>query len=76
MNCKHSEPLKDAEGKYIEGKYNEYVSEDTLNSMIPLWKKNKKDVSKEELNEFYKTKFNDYNDPLLSLHINVEGMIS
>ena len=76
MNCKHSEPLKDSEGKYIEGKYNEYISEDTLNSMIPLWKKNKKDVTKEELNEFYKSKFNDYNDPLLSLHINVEGMIS
>ena len=44
--------------------------------MIPLWKKNKKEVTKEELNDFYKSKFNDYNDPLLSLHINVEGMIS
>ena len=76
MNCKHSEPLKDNEGKIIEGKYNEYYSEDTLNSMIPLWKKNKSEVSKEDLNEFYKTKFNDYTDPILSTYINVEGMIS
>ena len=76
MNCKHSEPLKDSEGKIIEGKYNEYFSEDTLNSMIPLWKKNKSEVSKENLNEFYKSKFNDYQDPLLANYINVEGMIS
>ena len=76
MNCKHSEPLKDSEGKIIEGKYNEYYSEDTLNSMIPLWKKNKNEVSKEDLNEFYKSKFNDYSDPLLATYINVEGMIS
>ena len=76
MNCKHSEPLKDSEGKIIEGKYNEYYSEDTLNSMIPLWKKNKSEVSKEDLNEFYKSKFNDYSDPLLATYINVEGMIS
>lgn len=76
MNCKHSEPLKDSDGKVIEGKYNEYISEDTLNSMIPLWKKNKNEVSKEDLNEFYKSKFNDYQDPLLANYINVEGMIS
>jgi len=76
MNCKHSEPMRDSEGKIIEGKYNEFISEDTLNSMIPLWKKNKKDVTKEELNEFYKKKFNDYTDPLLATYINVEGMIS
>lgn len=76
MNCKHSEPLKDSEGNVIEGKYNEYYSEDTLNSMIPLWKKNKSEVSKEDLNTFYKSKFNDHQDPLLATYINVEGMIS
>ncbi len=74
--CMHSEPLKDSEGKIIEGKYNEYTSLDTLNSMIPLWKKNKNEVTKEDLNEFYKNKFNDYNDPLVATFINVEGMIS
>ena len=48
----------------------------TLNSMIPLWKKAKSEVSEEMLNEFYKAKFNEYIDPLISLHVNTEGMIS
>ena len=48
----------------------------TLNSMIPLWKKAKSEVSEEMLNEFYKAKFNEYLDPMVSLHINTEGMIS
>lgn len=62
-----------------ETKENETVSEDvleTLNSMIPLWKKNKKDVTEEDLNNFYKQKFNDYQDPILSLHLFVEGNIT
>ena len=48
----------------------------TVNSMIPLWKKNKNDVTDEEKNEFYKTKFSDYQDPMLSFHFSVEGLIS
>ena len=48
----------------------------TLNSMIPLWKKAKSEVSEEMLNEFYKAKFNEYIDPLISLYVNTEGMIS
>ena len=76
MNCKHSEPLKDSDGNVIEGKYNEYFSEDTLNSMIPLWKKSKNEVKREDLNEFYKSKFNDHQDPIVATYINVEGMIS
>lgn len=48
----------------------------TLNSMIPLWKKNKSEVSEEDLNSFYKANFNDFDDPLLSINLNVEGMVS
>ena len=48
----------------------------TLNSMIPLWKKNKSEVTEEDLNSFYKANFNDFDDPLLSINLNVEGMIS
>ncbi len=48
----------------------------TLNSMIPLWKKPKKDVSEEELNNFYKEKFNDFSDPFTSINVKVEGNIS
>ena len=48
----------------------------TLNSMIPLWKKNKTEVKDEDLNAFYKANFNDFDDPLLSINLNVEGMVS
>lgn len=48
----------------------------TLNSMIPIWKKSKNEVSDEELNEFYKKKFFDYQDPLVSIYLNVEGQLT
>ncbi len=76
MEETHNEPDKDSEGKEIEGKTHEVKEVKTLNKMIPLWKKNKKDVTKEELNEFYKNKFYDFEDPLDSIFINVEGMLS
>ena len=66
----------DKDGKPIENKYHDEKEIKTLNSMIPLWKKNKKEVTEQELNEFYKNKFYDFEDPLLSLNINVEGMMS
>lgn len=62
---------KDSEPKY------ETVDEiRVLNSMIPIWKKAKKDIKKEEYNDFYKSKFNDFVDPLKTIHINVEGSVS
>ena len=69
-------PKKDADGKEIENEYDEKVVTKTLNSMIPLWKKNKKDVTEEDLNKFYKDNFSDYEDPLLSLNLNLEGVVS
>ncbi len=75
MNCKHSVQDKDENGKEIDGKYHDEYTLDTLNSMIPLWKKNKKDVTDNDLAEFYKTRFNDYEDPLLSMNIKAEGML-
>ena len=69
-------PKKDADGKEIENEYDEKVVTKTLNSMIPLWKKNKKDVTEEDLNKFYKDNFSDYEDPLLSLNLNLEGIVS
>ena len=69
-------PKKDADGKEIENEYDEKAVTKTLNSMIPLWKKNKKDVTEEDLNKFYKDNFSDYEDPLLSLNLNLEGVVS
>ena len=72
----HKEPAKDENGKEIEGKFEEKEEVKTLNSMIPLWKKNKKDVSEDDLNSFYKSNFMDFEDPLLSININVEGIVN
>ena len=72
----HKEPAKDENGKEIEGKFEEKEEVKTLNSMIPLWKKHKKDVSEDDLNSFYKSNFMDFEDPLLSININVEGIVN
>lgn len=67
---------KDKDGKDIEDKYEDKEVIKTLNSMIPLWKKNKSEVTESDLNEFYKTNFNDFEDPLLSINLNIEGTVS
>ena len=76
MKVEETVNQKDENGGDIENKYEDIIVDKTLNSMIPLWKKSKSEVSEEMLNEFYKAKFNEYQDPLISLHINTEGMIS
>lgn len=53
--------------------YEEHIEEETLNSMIPLWKKNKKSIKNEEYQQFYHDKFFDYEDSLKTIHFNVEG---
>ena len=56
--------------------YESYMELDTLNSMVPLWSRNKKDVTEEEYNSFYREKFFDYNKPLGTIHISAEGTVS
>ncbi len=55
--------------------YEDYVEEVTLNSMIPLWKKDKKNITEEEYNNFYTSKFMDMENPLHVIHNNVEGLV-
>lgn len=71
MEVTHSE-LVDEEKK----EYEEHKEEETLNSMIPLWKKKKEDVSDEDYNNFYMDKFSDYDNPLKVIASSVEGMCS
>lgn len=68
MEMTHQVPDKDKEGEYITE-----VSVETLNSMIPLWRKSKSEIKPEEYNEFYKEKFMDYSDPQLVIHSKTEG---
>ena len=75
MNVSKSEAILDEEGKPT-GEYSEVVELETLNSMVPIWKKNKSEVSEEELNEFYKTKFSDYEDPIINVFTSVEGNLT
>ena len=60
-----------------ETKKDEEVTETvTLNSMIPLWKKNKSDITLEEYNNFYEERFYDYEAPLKYIHTSVEGLVT
>ena len=62
-----------------EGTKDEYVEHseiETLNSLVPIWKKNKKDVKDEEYNNFYMEKFSDYANPDEIIHINAEGLVT
>lgn len=68
MEMSHQVPDNDKEGEYITE-----VSVETLNSMIPLWRKSKSEIKPEEYNEFYKEKFMDYSDPQLVIHSKTEG---
>lgn len=68
MEQTHSVSDPEKEGEYISE-----VSVETLNSMVPLWRKNKSEITAEEYNEFYKMKFMDYQDPLSVVHFKSEG---
>ena len=59
-----------------EQEYETYQELETLNSMVPLWKKNKNELKDEDYNNFYKEKFYDYSDPAKVIHTDVEGIVS
>ena len=70
MEISKSKPKEDGEG------YESYMEEDTLNSMVPIWQRSKKDVTEEEYDSFYREKFFDYNKPLRVIHSSAEGTVS
>ncbi len=57
----------------IPAEYETHIETETLNSMIPIWRKNKSELTDEEYNSFYKEKFYDYTDPLKHIHVKTEG---
>lgn len=56
--------------------YEDYQELETLNSMVPLWKRNKNEITDDEYQNFYKDKFNDFNDAQKVIHTRVEGNVS
>ena len=56
--------------------YESYMEEETLNSMVPIWQRNKKDVTEEEYHTFYREKFFDYNKPAKVISFSAEGNVS
>jgi len=71
MECTHHE-LKDEE----KHEYEDIKEVETLNSMIPIWKKKKSEVEEADYDNFYMDKFNDYDKPLSVISSSVEGMCS
>jgi len=84
----YSKFLEDSEINKLVKKYSDYIrypiksydedekEEKTLNTMIPLWKKAKKDISEGEYNSFYKNQFNEFDEPLKVIHSSVEGLLT
>ena len=56
--------------------YETVVEDKTLNSQVPLWRKNKNEITKEQYAQFYRDAFHDFEEPASTLHINTEGMLS
>ena len=68
--------IKDLIKKYSDYiKYSIYMGEEVINSTKPVWKKDKKDITDEEYNEFYKETFYDWEDPSMHFHLKVQGSI-
>lgn len=61
--------------KEVDGKQESYKAEETLNSMVPLWKKNKNEIKKEEYEAFYRDTFYDYEAPARVIHTSAEGKV-
>lgn len=69
---KIKEETKDSE----KPEYETVIEEQTLNSMVPLWKRQKSSITEEEYNQFYKDHFYDYQDPQRVIHFSLEGNVS
>ncbi len=75
MMCEH-EVEEETDKKDEKPKYKKVKEEETLNSMVPIWKKSEKEVSEEDYDNFYMERFNDYDKPLKMIRTSVEGKIS
>ncbi len=70
MDVTKSRPKEDAEGEFEE-----YTEEDIVNSMVPLWRKNKSEITEADYEQFYHEKHYGFDKPLKHIHISVDGTI-
>ena len=63
-------------GDDYKPEWEEYTENTTLNSMVPIWKKSRKELKDEDYNNFYTQKFFDYQPPLCHIHTSVEGAVT
>ena len=77
MNVTATRPVeKEDENGEKKTEYEEYTEDETLNSMVPIWQKNKDEVTDEEYDQFYQNKFGDYEKPALRINASVEGAVT
>ena len=73
MDFTREQPVKDKEGKAIEGKYETVIERKQLNSQTPIWERDKHQISKDEYFQFYKHHFHDWNEFAEVIHLKAEG---
>lgn len=77
METTHTRKIeKEGEDENAEPEFETYTEPETLNSMVPLWHKNQKDVTEEEYAAFYAEKFGLYDKPLKTIRVSTEGVVS
>ncbi|MCC8076669.1 MAG: molecular chaperone HtpG [Clostridiales bacterium] len=76
MTKSRQKPKPEDAGDDYTPEWEDYQELDTLNSMVPLWQRPKDEVTQEEYDDFYQSKFNDYSKPLATIRISTEGNIS
>ena len=59
-----------------ESEYEDYIEEKVVNSMVPIWRKNKNELTQEDYNNFYKEKHYGFDTPLKHIHLSVDGTVS
>ena len=77
MECevRHELPKPEDAGDDYKPEYETVLEIQTINSMIPIWKRRKSEVSQEEYNGFYKTDFHDFTDPARTISVHAEGAL-
>ncbi len=74
--CGHDHEDGECDCEHKEPEYETFTEEQTLNSMVPLWRRNKAELTDEDYNGFYTDKFHDYEEPLAHIHSRTEGGVT